>query len=53
MTGDEDPGARLIGSALTSTTLPSTPVNDLPRIDLPHVHSGKVRDIYDAGDGSC
>jgi phosphoribosylaminoimidazole-succinocarboxamide synthase len=26
-------------------------VNDLPHIDLPHVHSGKVRDIYDAGDG--
>jgi phosphoribosylaminoimidazole-succinocarboxamide synthase len=23
----------------------------LPAIDLPHVHSGKVRDIYDAGDG--
>ena len=22
----------------------------LPSIDLPHVHSGKVRDIYDAGD---
>jgi phosphoribosylaminoimidazole-succinocarboxamide synthase len=22
-----------------------------PMIDLPHVHSGKVRDIYDAGDG--
>ena len=26
-------------------------MTDLPRIDLPHVHSGKVRDIYDAGDG--
>ena len=24
---------------------------ELPAIDLPHVHSGKVRDIYDAGDG--
>jgi phosphoribosylaminoimidazole-succinocarboxamide synthase len=24
---------------------------DLPPIDLPHVHSGKVRDIYDAGEG--
>ena len=27
-------------------------VTDLPAIDLPHVHSGKVRDIYDAGDGN-
>src|SRR5688572_20137769 len=27
-------------------------VTDLPAIDLPHVHSGKVRDIYDAGDGT-
>jgi phosphoribosylaminoimidazole-succinocarboxamide synthase len=26
-------------------------VSELPPIDLPHVHSGKVRDIYDAGDG--
>jgi phosphoribosylaminoimidazole-succinocarboxamide synthase len=26
-------------------------VSQLPSIDLPHVHSGKVRDIYDAGDG--
>jgi phosphoribosylaminoimidazole-succinocarboxamide synthase len=26
-------------------------MTDLPTIDLPHVHSGKVRDIYDAGDG--
>jgi phosphoribosylaminoimidazole-succinocarboxamide synthase len=26
-------------------------VTDLPTVDLPHVHSGKVRDIYDAGDG--
>ncbi|MBA2279805.1 MAG: phosphoribosylaminoimidazolesuccinocarboxamide synthase [Acidimicrobiia bacterium] len=23
----------------------------MPAVDLPHVHSGKVRDIYDAGDG--
>jgi phosphoribosylaminoimidazole-succinocarboxamide synthase len=27
-------------------------VTDLPTIDLPHVHSGKVRDIYDAGGGN-
>lgn len=26
-------------------------MSELPLIDLPHVHSGKVRDIYDAGDG--
>jgi len=26
-------------------------MTDLPTIDLPHVHSGKVRDIYDAGAG--
>ena len=26
-------------------------MSELPPIDLPHVHSGKVRDIYDAGDG--
>ncbi len=26
-------------------------MTDQPTIDLPHVHSGKVRDIYDAGDG--
>jgi phosphoribosylaminoimidazole-succinocarboxamide synthase len=26
-------------------------VTDQPPIDLPHLHSGKVRDIYDAGDG--
>jgi phosphoribosylaminoimidazole-succinocarboxamide synthase len=27
------------------------PLAALPPVDLPHVHSGKVRDIYDAGDG--
>jgi phosphoribosylaminoimidazole-succinocarboxamide synthase len=27
-------------------------MTDLPSIDLPHVHSGKVRDIYDAGGGN-
>lgn len=27
-------------------------MSELPTIDLPHVHSGKVRDIYDAGDGN-
>ena len=26
-------------------------MSELPSIDLPHVHSGKVRDIYDAGGG--
>ena len=27
-------------------------MSELPSIDLPYVHSGKVRDIYDAGDGN-
>jgi phosphoribosylaminoimidazole-succinocarboxamide synthase len=27
-------------------------VSELPAVDLPYVHSGKVRDIYDAGDGN-
>jgi phosphoribosylaminoimidazole-succinocarboxamide synthase len=28
-----------------------TVLHDVPHLDLPAVHSGKVRDIYDAGDG--
>jgi phosphoribosylaminoimidazole-succinocarboxamide synthase len=28
-----------------------TVLHDVPQLDLPPVHSGKVRDIYDAGDG--
>jgi phosphoribosylaminoimidazole-succinocarboxamide synthase len=31
--------------------LNTTALHQMPPIDLPRVHSGKVRDIYDAGDG--
>jgi phosphoribosylaminoimidazole-succinocarboxamide synthase len=31
--------------------LNTTALHEMPPIELPRVHSGKVRDIYDAGDG--